>query len=137
MKRLLPFAALAALALALAYCRATIPATSPVPPTVQPVKFAGNISADSCEVTAGWADGSVILRLTQPGTIGEIVLVMGGETLRRRAHCYWEAPEICYAEWEVSGDYIRLFANGHAEGRHKGRAFYFTPVGSGECLPER
>lgn len=137
MKRFLPFAALAALALALAYCRATIPATSPVPPTVQPVRLAGNISADSCEVTAGWADGSVILRLTQPGAIGEIVLVIGDETLRCRAHAYWEGPGICYGEWGLDADYIRLFANGHAEGRHKGKAFYFTPVGSGECLPER
>lgn len=60
----------------------------------------------------------------------------GGAASRRRAHAYWEGPGICYAEWGIENDCLRLFASDHAEGVVGDMKVYFTPIGSGECLPE-
>ena len=129
-------ATLAAVLLIAALSKCSLPRATVAPPAPAYVVTAGNITADRREIQAGWQNASAILRLSTAETIGEIVLVVGGDTFCSTAHCYAEAPGIWFSEWGNMGDFLRVFANGHAEGRLNGKDFYFTPLGSGQCLPE-
>ncbi len=124
-------ATLAALLLITALSKCSLPR-----PAVAHLVAAGNITVTGQEILVGWADGSAILRLSTAETIGEIVLILGDNTFCSPAHCYAEAPGIWFADWGHNGDHLRVFANGHAEGRVNGKDIYFTPLGSGQCFPE-
>lgn len=129
-------AATAALLLIAGLSKCGLPRAAVAPPAPAYVVTAGNVTVTRQEVQAGWQNASAILRLSTMEHVGEIVLVTGGNTFCSPAHCYAEAPGVWFADWGNVGDFLRLFANGHAEGRQGGKDFYFTPLGSGECLPE-
>lgn len=129
-------ATLAATLLIAALSKCGLPRATVAPPAPTYLVTAGNITADRHEIQAGWQNASAILRLSTMETIGEIVLVMGGNTFCSPAHCYAEAPGVWFGEWGHNGDHLRVYANGHAEGRVNGKDIYFTPLGSGQCLPE-
>lgn len=113
-----------------------LPRATVAPPAAAQLVTAGNITVTGQEVQAVWQNAFAILRLSTMETIGEIVLVTGGNTFCSPAHCYAEAPGVWFADWGRNGDHLRVFANGHAEGRMGGKDIYFTPLGSGQCLPE-
>ena len=129
-------ALLAAGLLIAALSKCGLPRATVAPPAPTYVVTAGNITADRNEIQAGWQNASAILRLSTLEHVGEIVLVTGANTFCSPAHCYAEAPGVWFSEWGNMGDFLRVFANGHAEGRLNGKDFYFTPLGSGQCLPE-
>lgn len=129
-------ATLAAVLLIAALSKCGIPRATVAPPAVSHLVTAGNITVTRQEIQAGWQNASCILRLSTAETIGEIVLVLGDNTFCSPAHCYAEYPAGWFADWGHSGDHLRVFANGHAEGRVNGKDIYFTPLGSGQCLPE-
>lgn len=113
-----------------------LPRATVAPPAAAQLVTAGNITVTGQEVQAVWQNAFAILRLSTMETIGEIVLVTGGNTFCSPAHCYAEAPGVWFADWGRNGDHLRVFANGHAEGRMGGKDIYFTPLGSGQCFPE-
>lgn len=130
-------ATLAAALLIAGLSKCGIPRATVAPPAPAYVVTAGNITADRHEIKAGWQNASAILRLSTLEHVGEIEIVTGGNTFCSPAHCYAEAPGVWFGEWGNVGDFLRVFANGHAEGRIAGKDFYFTPLGSGQCLPEQ
>ena len=138
MKRIYTFitAAVCAVLAFTALSKCSVPRATVAPPTVAHLVTAGNITVTRQEVQAGWQNASAIIRLSTLESIGEIVLVKGANTFCSPAHCYAEAPGVWFADWGYIGDHLRVYANGHAEGRQNGKDFYFTPLGSGQCLPE-
>lgn len=129
-------ALLAAALLMAALSKCGLPRATVAPPVPAYVVTAGNVTADRHEIQAGWQNAFAILRLSTLDHVGEIVLVTGGNTFCSPAHCYAEAPGVWFADWGRNGDHLRVFANGHAEGRVNGKGIYFTPLGSGQCFPE-
>ncbi len=127
---------LAAVLLVAGLSKCSPPRAAVAPPTAAQLVTAGNITVTRQEIQVGWQNASAILRLSTAETIGEIVLILGDNTFCSPAHCYAEAPGIWFADWGHNGDHLRVFANGHAEGRANGKDIYFTPLGSGQCFPE-
>ena len=124
-------ATLAAALLITALSKCGLPRATVAPPAPAYVVTAGNITADRHEIQAGWQNASAILRLSTLETIGEIVLIHEGGSICEPAHCYAEAPGVWFSEWGNMGDFLRVFANGHAEGRLNGKDIYFSPLGNG------
>ena len=129
-------AAICAALLITALGKCSPPRATAAPPTATHLVTAGNITVTGQEIQVGWQNASAILRLSTAETIGEIVLILGDNTFCAPAHCYAEYPAGWFADWGHNGDHLRVFANGHAEGRVNGKDIYFTPLGSGQCFPE-
>lgn len=129
-------AAICAALLITALSKCGLPRAVVAPPTATHLVTAGNITVTGQEIQVGWQNASAILRLSTLEHVGEIEIVTGGNTFCSPAHCYAEAPGIWFADWGHDGDHLRVYANGHAEGRLADKDFYFTPLGSGQCLPE-
>ncbi len=129
-------AAICAALLITALSKCNLPRATVAPPATTHLVTAGNITVTGQEIQVGWQNASAILRLSTAETIGEIVLILGDNTFCSPAHCYAEAPGVWFADWGHNGDHLRVFANGHAEGRVNGKDIYFTPLGSGQCFPE-
>lgn len=106
------------------------------PPTAPHLVTAGNITVARQEVRVVWERASVLLVLSTAEQVGRIELCRDGSDFRTPAHCYAEYPAGWFADWGHNGDHLRVFANGHAEGRVNGKDIYFTPLGSGQCFPE-
>ncbi len=136
MKKISIPALFAAVLLVAGLSKCSPPRAAVAPPSTTHLVTAGNIAVTRQEVRVVWERASVLLVLSTAEQVGRIELCRDGADFNTPAHCYTEAPGIWFADWGHNGDHLRVFANGHAEGRVNGKDIYFTPLGSGQCFPE-
>lgn len=129
-------ATLAAVLTFTALSKCSPPRAVVAPPTAAHLVTAGNITVTRQEVRVVWERASVLLVLSTAEQVGRIELCRDGADFNTPAHCYAESPGIWFADWGHDGDHLRVFANGHADGRMGGKDISFTPLGSGQCFPE-
>lgn len=128
-------ALLAAGLLIAALSKCSVPHAATATPVAR-LRTAGNVTATRQEVQVVWERASVLLVLSTTEQVGSIKLCRDGAEFCTPARCYVEYPAGWFADWGYNGDHLRIFANGHAEGRVNGKEVYFTPLGSGQCFPE-
>lgn len=127
MKRLLLFLPFAATLLALAYCRATAPATSPVPPTVQAPKTHPNVAVGNGSAQSCYANADFVLKFNSEESLGRVTVSIDGETCAYpNVEVFAESRHAWLGVW--GANYVRIMADGTTEGNVEGRIFTFQPT---------